>query len=244
MGKLNVVGIGPGSKEHMTFLAYETLISSDVIVGYTKYISLIKDEFPDKEFVSTGMGAEEERCRKALLLADENEDIVVSVVCSGDSVIYGMAGLIYELSAEYPNVSIRVIPGVSAVISGSALIGAGAGNDFSVISLSNYLTSKEDTYLRLENAVKSDMVTVLYNPNSRTRPNCLKEACEFLLEFTDKNRICAVAKNIGREGEEYTVCTLYELKDKDVDMFSTVFIGSSMTENINGHFVTRRGYRG
>ena len=241
MGKLNVVGIGPGSKEHMTFKAFDVLNSSDVIVGYTGYVKLLPSELSHIETVSTGMGSEEERCRMALSLATENKN--VSLICSGDSVVYGMAGLVYELTKEYPDVEVNVIPGVTAAVSGSALIGAGIGNDFAVISLSNYLTAKDDTYKRIRACAEADLVMAFYNPNSHKRPECLKEACEYLLKLVDENRICAVAKNIGRDDECFEVMTLKELAYADVDMFSTVFIGSSMTENINGKFVTRRGYK-
>lgn len=240
MGKLNIVGIGPGAKEHMTYKAYNTLLSSEVIVGYVNYIKLLPDELTDKEIISTGMGAEEERCRKALEVADSGKE--VSLVCSGDSVIYGMTGLVYELVDKYKNVDVNVIPGVTAAVSGSALIGAGTGNDFAVISLSNYLTKKEDTYKRLKACAEADFVIALYNPCSHKRPDCLKEACEFLLDFIEENRPCAVARNIGRDDECYDVMTLKELKEYKADMFSTVFIGSSMSTVIDGKFVTRRGY--
>lgn len=242
MGKLNVAGIGPGAKEHMTIACYNALKESDIIVGYTGYIKLLPEEFNHIEMISTGMGSEEERCRIALEKAQQSEDKTVTLVCSGDSVVYGMAGLVYELSSEYPLVSINVIPGITAAVSGSALIGAGVGNDFAVISLSNYLTKKEDTYKRIEACAKADMVMAFYNPCSHKRPDCLKEACEFLETIIDKKRLCAVAKNIGRDDESYTLMTLEELKSADVDMFSTVFIGCSKSVNINGHFVTKRGY--
>lgn len=240
MGKLNIIGIGPGAKEHMTYLAYETLLDSDVIIGYTNYVNLIPEELKNKEIISTGMGYEEERCRKALELASNGKN--VGLVCSGDSVVYGMAGLVYELMAEYEPVEISVIPGITAAISGSALIGAGVGNDFSVISLSNYLTTKEDTYKRLEGCAKADMVLVLYNPSSHKRPDCLKEACEFLMGIIPKDRVCAVARNIGRADESFSVMSLEKLCDEKTDMFTTVFIGSSGTVCIDGRFVTRRGY--
>lgn len=241
MGMLNVVGIGPGAIEHMTILAYNTLKNSDVIVGYTGYTALIEDEFSDKEIISTGMGSEEERCRIALDTANSGK--VVSLICSGDSVIYGMAGLVYELKDDYENVEINVVPGVTAAVSGSALIGAGIGNDFAVISLSNYLIEKESTYKRLRMCAEADLVMVFYNPSSKARKECLNDACKFLLQHIDGKRVCAVARNIGRADENYTVTTLERLLNIETDMFSTVFIGSSMTENIDGHFVTRRGYR-
>ena len=244
MGELNIIGLGPGAKEHMTIKAYETLKNSDLIVGYTGYIKLIPEELKGIETISTGMGYEADRCKLALDKAVEEKR--VSLVCSGDSVVYGMAGLVYELidenKSDYQKINVNVIPGVSAAISGSALIGAGIGNDFAVISLSNYLTKKEDTYKRLECMAKADMVIVLYNPSSHKRPDCLKEACEFLLNYIEKDRICAVARNIGRDDESYEIMSLIKLKDTSVDMFSTVFIGSTKSVEINGKFVTRRGY--
>ena len=240
MGNLNVVGLGPGNKDNMTFKAFNALMNSDYIVGYTNYINLIPKDITGKEIISTGMGNEKLRCEKALEKASEGFE--VSLVCSGDSVIYGMASLCYELIDNYKNVMINVIPAVTAAVSGSALTGAALGNDFAVISLSNYLTKKEDTYKRLKACAEADFVMALYNPRSNKRPDCLKEACEFLLEYIEEDRVCAVSKNIGRENETYEIMTLLELKDYDADMYSTVFVGSSATTIIDGKFVTKRGY--
>lgn len=245
MGKLYAVGIGPGNKENMTFKAYEVIKKSDVIVGYNTYVNMLNELFEKellsgKEIISTGMGSEIERCRLALHKASEGK--IVSVICSGDAVIYGMAGLLYELNEEYDGVLIESVPGVTAAVSGSAFVGAAIGNDFSVISLSNYLTEKAVTYNRLKMAAESDMVIVLYNPNSKARPECLKEACEYLLTLIDADRVCAIAKNIGREDEDFEVLSLSKLKDTEVDMFSTVFIGCSKTVDIEGKMVTVRGY--
>lgn len=241
MGILNVVGIGPGNKENMTFAAYDAIKEADVIIGYTAYVKLLPEEFKNKDVLSTGMRAEKERCEMALREANSGKK--VSLVCSGDSVVYGMAGLIYELSEDYSDVEIKVIPGVSAAISGSALIGAGIGNDFAVISLSDYLTPKETIFKRLVAAAKSDMVIALYNPVSKTRKDSLIEAVDALLEIIDKDTPCAVARNIGREEESYTVTTLIGLKETEADMFSTVFIGNSMSAVVNGKMITRRGYK-
>lgn len=245
MGKLYAVGIGPGNKENMTFRAYDVILKSDVIVGYNTYIDVLsgiygEEELRGKEVISTGMGSEVQRCRLALEKASEGK--CVSVICSGDAVIYGMAALIYELALEYSDVEIETVAGVTAAISGSAVAGAALGNDFSVISLSNYLTQKEVTYNRLKAAAESDMVIVFYNPNSKARPDCLKEACEYLQTLVGGERVCAVAKNIGREGQQCEVMTLNELKSVQVDMFSTVFIGCSKSMNINGKMITVRGY--
>ncbi|MBR5360750.1 MAG: precorrin-3B C(17)-methyltransferase [Lachnospiraceae bacterium] len=242
MGKLYVTGIGPGNEDGMTIRARRVLDECRIIAGYRTYIELVRPMLSyDKEYVETGMRQEVERCRKALELASSrNED--VAMVCSGDACIYGMAGIIFELSPEYPDVEIEVIPGVTAALSGSALLGAAAGHDLAIISLSDLLTPYEAIENRLRAAAEGDFVISLYNPASKARRDHLARACELLLEYRDKDTVCGLVRNIGREGESMRVMTLDELKDVQADMFTTVFIGNSRTKNINGNMVTPRGY--
>ncbi len=240
MSKLFIVGIGPGGVNGMSMEAFETLKAVDIIVGFTTYVNLIKEAFSDKEFITTGMGAEKERCLIALGKAKEGN--AVAVVCSGDSCVYGMAGLVYELSKEYPEVEIKTIAGVTAALSGSALLGAAVGHDFATVSLSDYMISWDKISDRLTLLAKADMVMALYNVRSKKRPDALKNACEILLDKLDKNTVCGVAKNIGRENESCEVMTLGELKDYDADMFTTAFVGNSASKIINGKMVTPRGY--
>jgi len=245
MTDLYVIGIGPGSRGGITIDAAEAIKVSECIVGYTTYINIVKDMFEesffaDKEMIVTGMRGETERCRLALEKAESG--IVTCVVCSGDPTVYGMAGLIFELAEAYKNVQVKVIPGVTAALSGSALSGAALGHDFSVISLSDLLTPWEKIELRLEAAAKSDMCISLYNPASRKRADYLKKACDILLRTLSEDTVCAAAYNIGREGEGMKVMTLKELADYEADMFTTVFIGNESTVEINGKMVTPRGY--
>ena len=225
MKKLSVVGIGPGNEMFSSIEARETLEGSDLIIGYKKYVELVEEYLPDKEYLFTGMTKEVDRCRMALEKAIEGQ--TVSVVCSGDAGVYGMAGLVYELSADYPDVEIHIVPGISAVLSGSAVLGAPIGHDFAVISLSDLLTPWELIERRLDLAGQGD-----------------KKACEILLRHKGEDDICGYVRNIGREGEEYHILTLKELKDTEVDMFTTVFIGNSNTKVINNKMVTPRGYKG
>lgn len=167
----------------------------------------------------------------------------MAMVCSGDSGIYGMAALIYELRGESPDPEIQVIPGLTAACSGAALLGAPLTHDFAVISLSDRLTPWEKIEKRLENAAQADLSIVLYNPASRGRPEHLRRACDILLRHLPGDRICGIASQIGRTGENGRVLTLEELRTADVDMFCTVFIGNSMTKSIGGKLVTPRGYR-
>ncbi len=240
MSKIYVVGIGPGSYENMTQRAQQALRESDVIVGYTVYVDLVKEHFPDKKMLTTPMRKEVERCRLAFEQAQQG--LTVAMICSGDAGIYGMSGVMEELKADYPGVKIETVPGVSAVISGASILGAPLMHDFAVISLSDLLTPWEKIEKRLGCAAQADFVICLYNPSSHKRNDYLKKACEIVLQFASPETVCGIAKNIGREGESISVLTLAELKETPVDMFSTVFIGNSQTKNIGGKMVTPRGY--
>ena len=241
MRKVAVVGIGPGDYENMTVGADRTLKNCDVIIGYHVYVDLVKERYPGKEFLTTPMTQEVKRCQMALGLAREGKN--VAMVCSGDSGIYGMAALIYELRGESPDPEIQVIPGLTAACSGAALLGAPLTHDFAVISLSDRLTPWEKIEKRLENAAQADLSIVLYNPASHGRPDHLRRACDILLRHLPGDRLCGIASQIGREGESSRLLTLSELRTAPVDMFCTVFIGNSMTKSIGEKLVTPRGYR-
>lgn len=241
MRKVAVVGIGPGDYENMTVGADRALKNCDVIIGYHVYVDLVKERYPGKEFLTTPMTQEVKRCQMALGLAREGKN--VAMVCSGDSGIYGMAALIYELRGESPDPEIQVIPGLTAACSGAALLGAPLTHDFAVISLSDRLTPWEKIEKRLANAAQADLSIVLYNPASHGRPDHLRRACDILLRQLPGDRVCGIASRIGREGESSRLLTLSELGTAPVDMFCTIFIGNSMTKSIGEKMVTPRGYR-
>ncbi|MBR4635500.1 MAG: precorrin-3B C(17)-methyltransferase [Clostridia bacterium] len=241
MGKLFIVGIGPGNYENMTVRADRALSESDTIIGYHVYVELVRGRWPEKEYLTTPMTREAERCRMALDEAKKGK--TVALICSGDSGVYGMAGLVLELRGEDAGLEVEVIPGLSACISGAAILGAPLTHDFAVISLSDRLTEWELIEKRLTKAAEADLSIVLYNPASHGRPDHLKRACEILMKTLPKDRLCAVARNIGREGEERFFMNLKELAEFPADMFCTVFIGNASTKMINGNMVTPRGYR-
>lgn len=238
--KLYVVGFGCGSRNGMTIQAEEAIKRSDLIVGYTAYTELMKPYFPDKEYLSTGMRREKDRVIAALEQAASGR--TVSLICSGDSAVYGMAALAYQLSVRYPSVEIEAVAGVTAALSGSALLGAPLTDDFAVISLSDLLTPMEKIVKRLRCAAQADFTIVLYNPSSKKRSDYLEKACGIILEYRPADTVCGYARNIGRQDESCRVLTLSELKSAHADMFTTVFIGSSKTRLINGKMVTPRGY--
>jgi len=241
LGKVIVVGIGPGNYENMTVRADRALQSCDVIIGYHVYVDLVKEQYPGKECLTTPMTKETKRCQMALDMAAEGKN--VAMVCSGDSGIYGMAALIYELRGESSEPEVEVIPGLTAACSGAALLGAPLTHDFAVISLSDRLTPWEKIEKRLTAAAEADLSMVLYNPASHGRPDHLRKAVEIVLRSVPETRLCGVAQHIGREGENRRIMTLGELRDADIDMFCTVFIGNESTKSIAGNMVTPRGYR-
>lgn len=239
--KLTVVGLGPGAGEDLTGRARRAIEEADLVVGYTAYIALIRDQFPDKEMTSTGMKKEVDRCRLAVETAVEGKN--VAVVCSGDSGVYGMAGLIYEVAQDYPPIDIEVIPGITAACGGAAVLGAPLTHDFAVISLSDLLTPWEKIQKRLEAAAAADFVICLYNPRSRSRSDYLRRACDILLTQKAPDTVCGFVQNIGREGERAVTLTLAQLRENtEVDMFTTVIIGNSETVLMDGKMVTPRGY--
>lgn len=241
MNTLFVVGIGPGGQEFLTGEAREALSRAQVLCGYTVYVDLVAPLFPGKETYTSPMTKELGRCRWALETAQSGRD--VAFVCSGDAGVYGMAGLLLQLASQFPAVEIRVVAGVTAALSGGAVLGAPLGHDFCVVSLSDLLTPWEVIENRLRCAARGDFCLCLYNPSSRKRAGYLQKACDILLEEgRSPQTVCGWVKNIGREGQESRVLSLSDLRGEQLDMFTTVFVGSSATQEVNGRMVTPRGY--
>ena len=241
MSTIYVAGIGPGSYEQMTIEAAEALKSCDVSIGYTVYVDLVKEHFPGKEFLTTPMKKEVQRCRMAFEEAEKGKS--VAMICSGDAGVYGMAGLMYEVGQDYPQVQVKVLPGVTAATAGAAVLGAPLIHDFCLISLSDLLTPWEKIEARLLHAAEADFAICLYNPSSKKRKDYLNRACGLLLRYQSEDTVCAVVRNIGREGEQNQIMTLKELQNTQVDMFTTVFIGNSQTKKLGDYMVTPRGYK-
>lgn len=238
--KLYVVGFGGGNREGMTFEAEKAIMKSDLIVGYTVYTELVRKIFPEKEYISTGMRQERDRVEIAL---KESQSRNVALVCSGDSGVYGMAGLAIEMSADFPETDIEVVAGVTSALSGGAVLGSPLTHDFAVISLSDLLTPMDKIIKRLRCASEADFTIVLYNPSSKKRADYLRKACDVMLEYKSPETVCGYVRNIGRDGQTSRILKLSELRETAVDMFTTVFIGNSETVVINGKMVTPRGYK-
>ena len=236
MGKLYVIGIGPGGLEHMTLKAKEAIEKCNIVVGYNKYIDMIKPLVENKELFSTGMRGEEARCKKALELSKDN---IVALISTGDSGIYGMAGLILQMQNDE---EVEVIPGVTASSAEGSVIGAPLMHDNCNISLSDLMTPYDLIKKRVRNAADSDMIISLYNPRSKGRPHYLREAIEIIKEYRKLDTPVAVVRHALRDGQEFRMFTLENFDEEVVDMFSIVIVGNSQSFIKNGKFITPRGY--
>ena len=237
MGKLYVIGIGPGGLEHMTLRAKEAIEESNIVVGYNKYIDMIKPLVENKELFSTGMRGEEARCRKALELS--KDDNTVALISTGDSGIYGMAGLILQMQKDE---NVEIITGVTASSAAGSVVGAPLMHDNCNISLSDLMTPYELIKKRVRNAADADMIISLYNPRSKGRPHYLREAIEIIKEYRDLNTPVAVVRHALRDGQEYKLFNLENFDEEVVDMFSIVIVGNSQSFVKEGKFITPRGY--
>jgi cobalt-precorrin 5A hydrolase/precorrin-3B C17-methyltransferase len=242
-GHLSIVGTGPGSPQLLSLQAKEALAQSEIVVGYKTYIDLIRPLLVQKEIIATGMGAEIERMQKALTLARQGRR--VALVSSGDAGIYGMAGLLGEMLTGQitRQVDIEVIPGIPALASGAALLGAPLTGDFACISLSDHLVEWDTIRRRLQAAAEADFVIVLYNPRSAQRPDYLAQARAILLASRDRQTPVGLVTNAFRSGQKVQLTTLGEMLDFNVNMNTTVFIGNKTTFRCLDWLVTPRGYR-
>jgi precorrin-3B C17-methyltransferase len=237
MGKLYVVGIGPGGKEHMTLKALETIQKCDVIVGYTFYIDLIKDLVEDKRVIKTGMMGEIERCKMAV--EEAGKGYLTCIISTGDAGLYGMAGPILELAED---IEVEVIPGVTSSFCAAAEVGAPIMHDFCTISLSDLMTPWEVIEKRLHMAAEGDFVIALYNPKSKGRAEHIHKAINIISEYKNPSTPIALVKNAGREGNEKQILTLETIDYDFIDMMTVVLIGNSNTYIKNGKMITPRGY--
>ncbi|MGZ0085788.1 precorrin-3B C(17)-methyltransferase [Caldibacillus thermoamylovorans] len=245
-GKLLIVGFGPGSVDHMTKRAREAIEESDVIIGYKTYIELVRDLIAGKEIISTGMTEEVSRAQAAVKWAERGK--TVAVISSGDAGLYGMAGLVYEVLIEKgwtkdDPIEVEVIPGISAIHSCAALLGAPIMHDACTISLSDHLTPWELIEKRLEAAAAADFVIALYNPKSGRRTRQIVEAQRILLRHRAPETPVGLVKSAYRERQQIVLTDLAHMLDHEIGMLTTVIIGNSTTFVHDGLMITPRGYQ-
>ena len=243
-GKIIVAGIGPGSESDITPAVLSAIRQSDVIVGYKYYFQFIESAIrPDAICIDSGMKREKVRAEEAYNYATEGK--VVTVISSGDTGIYGMAPLIYEMQREKgSNIPIEVLPGISAFQKAASLLGAPVGHDFCVISLSDLMTPWELIEKRIKAAAMADFTTAIYNPKSEGRYWQLYRLIELFLQERDPQTPVGFVRQAGREEQKVTITTLAEFDPEQVDMFTVVLIGNSQTYRFDNKMITPRGYYG
>jgi len=247
VGSIAIVGFGPGAAEHLTPAARQAIEACDVCIGYRTYIDLVRPLLAGKKIVATGMTEEIDRGRKALQLAREGKNVVI--VSSGDSGVYGMAGLTYEVlqengwDPEHPDVGVLVIPGITAACSIGAILGAPLNHDFCSVSLSTLLTPWELIEKRLNAAAEADFVCALYNPKSARRDWQIVKAQEIFLKHRAPHTPVGVVKSGWREGEIVVRTTLDKMAEQEIGMLTTIVIGNTQTYYFKHLMVTPRGYR-
>ncbi|MFY9301623.1 MAG: precorrin-3B C(17)-methyltransferase [Candidatus Nitrosotenuis sp.] len=246
-GKLFIVGVGPGSHDHMTFRAKQVIEQSDTIVGYDTYVSLVEDLIEGKEIHRYAMTQEVERAKQCIELAMAGK--TVSLVSSGDPGIYGMAGLIYETLAEAgwdpkTGLQVEVVPGVSALNSCASLIGSPLMTDFAVVSMSDLLVPWEIIVKRVEAAAQGDYVIVIYNPSSKKRIHQLQDTRKILLKYRKPTTPVAIIKGAYRDSQTVVITDLQNMEEHadKLGMISTVIIGNSSTYNFKNLMINPRGY--
>lgn len=238
MGKLYVVGLGPGGRQHMSLAALEAIRASEVIVGYTPYIDYVEDLLEGKEVHSTGMKKELERCQLAIDKA--RQGFTTSIISTGDPGLYGMAGPILEMAED---IEVEVVPGISAVFSAAAERGSPIMHDYGSISLSDLLTPWELIEKRISLAAQGDFVIAIYNPRSKGRPQHLNRATELILEHRSASTPVGIVRDSGRPGTRITMCRLDSINYEEVDMLSLLIIGNSNSYFKDGKMITPRGYK-
>ncbi len=235
-----MVGTGPGDKKQLTFAAATAIDRAGVIIGYRTYLDLIPDLISGKEVIASTMMKEVDRCREALELAGEKR---VALVCGGDPGIYAMAGLVYELAAGMnAPPDIEIVPGIAAVNSCAARLGAPLMHDFAAISLSDLLTPWELIEKRLNATAGADFVIAIYNPRSKKRDWQLPGAIKIIAGYRRPETPVGIVTAATRENEKVILTTLAGFDCEQVGMQSTVIVGNSTTRVIDGRMVTPRGY--
>lgn len=242
-GKLYVIGMGPGGESTMSVRCAKLIREVEYIIGYKKYIQLLKDLDGIKGKCIEGvMKKEIDRCQDAIELAKRGNS--VAIISSGDSGIYGMAGLILELLADQKSkLSVEIVPGITASTAASALLGAPIMHDSVSISLSNLLTDWELIEKRITYASMGDFVISLYNPRSKGRPNLINIAQKLMLEYKSPKTPVGIVRQAMREEESVIITTLDKMLEEEIDMFTTIIIGNQKTYVNGNKMITPRGYK-
>ena len=239
-GRLSLVGLGPGARDLLTPRAEAELRRAAVWVGLDQYVDQVRDlARPGTRMLVTGLGKEEERAHSAV--AEAAQGHAVALLGSGDAGVYAMASPALEVAGE--DIDVVGVPGVTAALAASSLLGAPLGHDHASISLSDLHTPWPAIEARVRAVAEGDLVVTFYNPRSRGRDWQLPRAVELLLEHRPAHTPVGVVTDASRPGERVALTTLGGLDCATVTMYACVVVGSSQSTVVSGRMVTPRGYR-
>ncbi|MDA0149607.1 precorrin-3B C(17)-methyltransferase [Vibrio sp. LaRot3] len=242
MATLYLVGLGPGSIEQMTQRAQQVVRSVDAVVGYGLYVRLVRPLLDNQDVIRSGMTKEWQRADEAIELVQQGKN--VALVCSGDSGVYAMAPLVFEIMAERAlDFNVEVVPGVTAAISCASLVGAPMGHDSCTISLSDLLTPWQVIEKRIEAAAIADFVITFYNPRSKKRVNQIEIAKDILLKHRSPDTPVAVIDSAYRDEQKVQLTTLKDFTQLEFAMSASVIVGNSNSYRYKNWIVTPRGYQ-
>ena len=244
-GKILLVGLGPGSHDHLTDRARAAIAEADTVIGYVTYIRLVAELLDGKEVIKKSMTEELDRAIEAYARAREGK--TVALISSGDAGVYGMAGPTFEVLFQAgwtpdSEIAVEIVPGASAINTCAALVGAPLTHDFCAISLSDLLTPWPTIARRLDAVAYADFVVALYNPKSGRRTRQVLEAQRIFLRHRDPQTPVAVVKSAFRPRQRIEFTTLEKMGEAEIGMLSTVLIGNSNTYVRDGLMITPRGY--
>jgi precorrin-3B C17-methyltransferase len=247
-GALALVGLGPGSLEHLTLRAAQVLERSDVVVGYRAYVDLVSNWFPSetRQWLRGELGQEHLRATEAIRLAREGQR--VALVSTGDATLYGMGGPLWETLASQgwdgsqPDPQVEVVPGVTAALSANALLGAPLADDVALISLSDVVAPWSLIADRVDAAARADFVLALYNPASSRRQTGIQEVQRIVLAHRPASTPIALVRNALRAGEQVCLSTLGDFLSSEmaIDMSTVVLVGNHQTTRLGSYLVSRR----
>ena len=245
-GRIMLVGLGPGSHDHLTARARAAIAEADTVIGYVTYIRLVAELLEGKEVIRKSMTEELDRAIEAFERARQGRK--VALISSGDAGVYGMAGPTFEVLFQAgwtpeSGIEVEIIPGASALNTCAALVGAPLTHDFCAISLSDLLTPWPTIARRLDAVAAADFVVALYNPKSGRRTRQIVEARRLFLRHRRPDTPVAIVKSAYRPRQRIELTTLERMTECDIGMLSTVLIGNSNTFVRHGLMVTPRGYR-
>jgi precorrin-3B C17-methyltransferase len=247
-GALTLVGLGPGSLEHLTLRAAEVLRASDAVIGYSAYVDLVSAWFPSTTrcWLRGDLGQEHARAAEAVRLA--RDGLRVALVSTGDATVYGMGGPLWEIlaadgwTAAQPDPPVEVVPGVTAALSANAVLGAPLADDLAMISLSDIVAPWSLIAQRVEAAARADFVLALYNPASTRRRAGIREVQRILLEHRPAGTPVALVRNGLRPGQQLQITTLADFLacGLPIDMSTIVIVGNRQTARFGDHLISHR----